>query len=271
MQKNKFIYRSPNLIKFSKNLLNYSKNIKKVIVSNQQSINNEKVKSNLDLFIQKLPELKNTPVQLDNSNIKQFAQKQASSFNLKKHQIVIAASYVFLNKTYFFKIPNKCFLNYNYKLIKDESDLLLTKFFISIIINCEKYLKNFNQTILNSDKKIVIYFHNFSSFDGILLYDFLLNNVFLNKTFDFNKHLKIININGDILELRFGCIYFLDSYKMVNMSLNNLSNLLLNESKLYFNVSNNTFDDLKIFCRDRKTAIKLLHALKDWLWTILKL
>lgn len=125
----KFVYRSLNLIKFSRNIINKPQSNKKELLlqPTTESINN--AKSNLDLFIQKLPLLKNSSsVKFDDKNVKQFAQKQASSSNLKKHQIVIAASYIFLNKTYFFKIPNKCFLNYNYKLIKDESDLLLTKF-----------------------------------------------------------------------------------------------------------------------------------------------
>ena len=77
---------------------------------------------------------------------------------------------------------------------------------------------------LKKNKLITIYFHNLSGFDGYFLLDFFC------KRQEF-KHVKVIIKDTKIFKIKYGNLQFLDSFLILNDSLNNISNTFLKKSK----------------------------------------
>lgn len=67
----------------------------------------------------------------------------------------------------------------------------------------------------------------------------------LNDEFNLKKNLKILCPGNKIYLMKLQNVYFQDSYLMTRMSLNNLGMMLFKEGKDKFDVTKNTYEDLR--------------------------
>ena len=107
-------------------------------------------------------------------------------------------------------------------IIKEEEKLI--KEYINFLLNINKIYS------LNKKTKLYIYFHNLGGFDGIFISNYISKNL---EEF-YKKKSKIIIRNSRIYKIKINNITFLDSFHIIPMSLNNISNIILKEKKIDF-------------------------------------
>lgn len=105
-----------------------------------------------------------------------------------------------------------------------EKEQKLIKEYIDFLLNLN-YKYN-----LNKKTKFYIYFHNLGGFDGIFISNYISKNL---KEFYIKKN-KILIRNSRIYKINFSNITFLDSYHIIPMSLDKISNIILKEKKIDF-------------------------------------
>jgi hypothetical protein len=80
--------------------------------------------------------------------------------------------------------------------------------------------------------KFVIYAprrDNLARFDGYFLLNTLLTNTYLNELIDIKNNVKFFVLGGQVLSIQIGSIYFYYSCKVINMSLDKMTSLLLSK------------------------------------------
>nr|YP_002000420.1 putative DNA polymerase of type B [Oedogonium cardiacum]YP_002000457.1 putative DNA polymerase of type B [Oedogonium cardiacum]ACC97262.1 putative DNA polymerase of type B [Oedogonium cardiacum]ACC97293.1 putative DNA polymerase of type B [Oedogonium cardiacum] len=145
--------------------------------------------------------------------------------------------------------------------ILKESQIMMQEFLIELISLAEDLLKKRNPTnsLFYGDDKVIIYMHNLSSFDGFFILQTLLKSRILNYTFNLNKKLKVTSYEGLIYRIKIGNLCFQDSYRVIPMSLNKLSFLLLNKQKKDFDVENINSQKLQHIFKNKEILEKMLE------------
>lgn len=203
----------------------------------------------------------------ENPGFQEILNKKAGSFkksqyitsNVEKNSavsVVIASSYKFHDKkAQVFKINRNVFKgDLDSKSFILESDRLISRFILNIVKDAKKILKEKNQDKIkfnqykdfykgrdyipndnnvldpNCKEKFIVYMHNFARYDGFLLLKSMLRNQPLREFLNFDETSDVFMINNQILQIKIGSIYFLDSYKMINYSLKNLISSLLGKN-----------------------------------------
>ena len=184
-----------------------------------------------------------SPVKLKKK--KNIKKKKINYFTADFETVVIDKTHSIFMYSYYGIIEKKV-----YSLVKDflpKGDLIFIKDLELILI--KQFLNNLKKISFKNNNNIIVYMHNFGSFDGILLLNVLKKNLNIIKNTEFiirNNSIYKVVIDDGLIEFR-------DSFKLIPDSLNNISSLFLNNFKkeFYFKIFQN-----KVLINKHKESLK---------------